>query len=136
MRLIDGTVIEAEFVIIAAGTWSQAIRGLKDDRVELHPVRGQIVCFEGQPGLAGPPVFSLRGYLVPRVDGRLLAGSTMEEAGFNRTVTLAGMEKIVSAAIAMVPALGAIAFRKASAGCVPATEMSCPFWAFHPQSLT
>ena len=37
----------------------------------------------------------------------------MEEAGFNRTVTLAGMEKIVSAAIAMVPALGAIGFREA-----------------------
>jgi glycine oxidase len=131
-RLHDGTTLEADFVVIAAGTWSHTIRGLEGDHVSLHPVRGQIVCFEGHPGLAGPPVFSPRGYLVPRRDGRLLAGSTMEEAGFNRTVTLAGMEKIVNGAVAMVPSLGGIAFREAWAGLRPATRDRLPILGFSP----
>jgi glycine oxidase len=132
VRLHDGQTVDADFVIIAAGTWSHTIRGLEADRVTLHPVRGQIVCFDGLPGLAGPAVFSPRAYLVPRRDGRLLAGSTMEEAGFNRSVTLAGIERIVTGASAMVPALGAIAFREAWAGLRPATRDLLPVLGFSP----
>jgi glycine oxidase len=119
-------------VVVAAGTWSHTIRGLESDRMTLYPVRGQIVCFEGRPGLIGPPVFSSRGYLVPRRDGRILAGSTMEQAGFNRSVTLAGIEKIVSAALAMVPALSNVAFREAWAGLRPATHDLLPVLGFSP----
>ncbi|HZO80150.1 MAG TPA: glycine oxidase ThiO [Candidatus Binataceae bacterium] len=118
----DGAVREADVVVVAAGAWAGELRGLEADRVRLHPVRGQIVCFEAEPGALGPALFSLRGYLVPRRDGRLLAGSTMEEAGFNKTVTLAGLEKIVRGAAAMVPGLGGTAFREAWAGLRPATR--------------
>ena len=132
VRLHDGSTLEADLVIIAAGAWSDTLRGLEADQVALHPVRGQIVCFEGRPGLLGPPVFSSRGYLVPRRDGRILAGSTMEQAGFNRSVTLAGMEKIVGAALAMVPALCDLTFREAWAGLRPATHDLLPVLGFSP----
>ena len=132
VRLHDGSTLEADLVVIAAGAWSQMIRGLESDHLTLHPVRGQIICFEGRPGLIGPPVFSSRGYLAPRRDGRILAGSTMEQAGFNRSVTLAGMEKIVSAALAMVPALSNVAFREAWAGLRPATHDLLPVLGFSP----
>ncbi|HVA39381.1 MAG TPA: glycine oxidase ThiO, partial [Candidatus Binataceae bacterium] len=128
----DGAVRAADIVINAAGSWAGEIRGLEADRVRLHPVRGQIVCFEAQPGTIGPALFSLRGYLVPRRDGRLLAGSTMEEAGYNKTVTLAGLEKIARGAAAMAPALGAIAFRQAWAGLRPATRDLLPVLGFSP----
>jgi glycine oxidase len=128
----DGSTREADVVVNAAGSWAGEIRGLEDDRVKLHPVRGQIVCFDVAPGTIGPALFSLRGYLVPRRDGRLLAGSTMEEAGYNKSVTLAGLDKIARGAAAMVPALGAAAFREAWAGLRPATRDLLPVLGFSP----
>jgi glycine oxidase len=128
----DGTVREADAVVIAAGAWAGEIRGLENDRVRLHPVRGQIVCFETEPGTLGPALFSLRGYLVPRRDGRLLAGSTMEEAGYNKTVTLAGLEKIARGAAAIVPGLGGLAFREAWAGLRPAARDLLPVLGASP----
>lgn len=128
----DGSTREADVVINAAGSWAGEIRGLEADRVKLHPVRGQIVCFDVAPGIIGPALFSLRGYLVPRRDGRLLAGSTMEEAGYNKSVTLAGLDKIARGAAAIVPALGAAAFREAWAGLRPATRDLLPVLGFSP----
>jgi glycine oxidase len=128
----DGSTREADFVVNAAGSWAGEIRGLEADRVKLHPVRGQMICFEVAPGTIGPALFSLRGYLVPRRDGRLLAGSTMEEAGYNKAVTLAGLDKIARGAAAIVPALGAAAFREAWAGLRPATSDLLPVLGFSP----
>src|SRR5690242_11134830 len=128
----DGSTRMADVVVNAAGSWAGEIRGLEADCVKLHPVRGQIACFEVAPGTIGPALFSLRGYLVPRRDGRLLAGSTMEEAGYNKSVTLAGLDKIARGAVAMVPALGAAAFREAWAGLRPATRDLLPVLGFSP----
>jgi glycine oxidase len=128
----DGSTHEADVVVNAAGSWAGEIRGLEADRVKLHPVRGQIVCFEVAPGTMGPALFSLRGYVVPRRDGRLLAGSTMEEAGYNKAVTMAGLERIARGVAAIVPALGAAAFREAWAGLRPATRDLLPVLGFSP----
>jgi glycine oxidase len=131
--LMDGgSIREADVVVNAAGAWAGEIRGLEADRVKLHPVRGQIVCFEVAPGTIGPALFSLRGYVVPRRDGRLLTGSTMEEAGYNKSVTLAGLDKIARGAAAIVPTLGAAAFREAWAGLRPATRDLMPVLGFSP----
>ena len=131
--LMDGgSIREADVVVNAAGAWAGEVRGLEADRVKLHPVRGQIVCFEVAPGTIGPALFSLRGYVVPRRDGRLLAGSTMEEAGYNKSVTLAGLDKIARGAATIVPTLGASAFREAWAGLRPATRDLMPVLGFSP----
>jgi glycine oxidase len=122
----DGSIREADVVVNAAGSWAGEIRGLEADCVKLHPVRGQIVCFDVAPDTIGPALFSLRGYLVPRRDGRLLAGSTMEEAGYNKSVTLAGIDKIARGAAAIAPALYGAAFREAWAGLRPATRDLLP----------
>jgi glycine oxidase len=127
-----GSIREADVVVNAAGSWASEIRGLEADRVKLHPVRGQILCFEVTPGAIGPALFSLRGYVVPRRDGRLLAGSTMEEAGYNKSVTLAGLDKIARGAASIVPALGVAAFREAWAGLRPATRDLQPVLGFSP----
>ena len=92
----------------------------------LHAVRGQMLCFEARPRLLTPAIFSMRGYLVPRRDGRILAGSTMEVAGYNKIVTLGGMEKITRGAMAMVPSLGDLPFREAWAGLRPAARDLLP----------
>jgi glycine oxidase len=121
----DGRVFEGDMVINAAGAWSGEIQGIVD-KFESYPVRGQIVCFEGRPGQLRSSVFSLGGYLVPRRDGRILAGSTMEEAGFDKSVTLTGLAKITQAALAMAPSLSELPLRETWAGLRPATRDFLP----------
>src|SRR5262249_12564428 len=129
----DGRVFEADVVISAAGAWSGQIQGITD-QFETYPVRGQIACFETRPQTLRSSIFSLGGYLVPRRDGRILAGSTMEEAGFDNTVTLAGLGKITSAALEMMPGLGEIPFREAWAGLRPATKDFLPVLGASPST--
>jgi glycine oxidase len=92
-------------VVLAAGAWmsafSNADKSLPAVRVE--PVRGQMLCFETNPRLARHVIYSPRGYIVPRMDGRLLAGSTTENAGFDKRVTAEGLHKILTHALEISP---------------------------------
>jgi glycine oxidase len=126
LRLADGSVESGDVIINAAGAWAGDIRGLEEDRIHFYPVRGQILCFDARPGLIGPSLFSVSGILVPRRDGRILAGSIFEDAGFNKSVTLDGMERILSAVRAMVPSIASIPFREAWAGLRPASDDLLP----------
>jgi glycine oxidase len=127
----DGRVFDADVVVNAAGAWSSAIHGVSD-KFATYPVRGQIVCFDARPGQLRSSIFSLAGYLVPRRDGRILAGSTMEEAGFDKSVTLEGLTKITRAALDIAPILGELPFREAWAGLRPATRDFLPILGVSP----
>lgn len=126
VRLADGSVENGDVVVNAAGAWAGEIRGLEEDRIRFYPVRGQILCFDTRPGLIGPSIFSGDGIIVPRRDGRVLSGSVFEDAGFNKSVTLDGMERILHAVRALVPSLASIPFREAWAGLRPATDDLLP----------
>jgi glycine oxidase len=132
VRLVDGAVESGDVVIDAAGSWAGEIRGLEDDRIRFYPVRGQILCFDARPGLVRPSIFSGDGILVPRRDGRILAGSIFEDAGFNKSVTLDGIDRISRAARTLVPALASIPFREAWAGLRPATDDLMPVLGASP----
>ena len=134
VRLDDGKELAADVIVNASGAWASDFRGLEADQVATYPVRGQMLCFEGLRPLAGPSVFSAHGYLVPRRDGRLLAGSTMEEAGYDKRVTLDGMEKITRGARKMMPSLGNLPFREAWAGLRPATRDFLPILGASPNA--
>jgi glycine oxidase len=100
--------ISSATVVIAAGTWSSFIKP-HPPIPTIEPVRGQMVCLEAKPQLTRHVIYSPRGYLVPRQDGRLLAGSTSENAGFAKCVTAGGIAGIlrnaleISGAIADLP---------------------------------
>jgi len=126
LRFDDGSIEEGDVIVNAAGSWASELRGLEADKVRFYPVRGQIICFEAPAGLLGPSLFSPGGILVPRRDGRLIAGSIFEDAGFNKSVTLSGIATITSAVAAMVPALRGVAFREAWAGLRPASDDLLP----------
>ncbi len=126
LRLYGGEWVEGDAAVNAAGSWASSFRVTEVDEVRLFPVRGQIVCFQGRSNLVGPSIFSLRGYAVPRRDGRLLTGSTREMGRHSKDVTLEGMESIVRAARDMLPALSALRFREAWAGLRPATSDFLP----------
>lgn len=127
-----GERFPAGAVVIAAGAWTQEIGGAGITPPPSHPVRGQIVCL-GPAAAPCRPLYSHACYLVPRRDGRILVGSTMERAGFDRQVTAAGLAALTAAALAIVPALRGAPFHSAWAGLRPATDDGLP--AIGPASV-
>jgi glycine oxidase len=96
--------ISCPTVVIAAGTWSSFIK-TSAQIPKIEPVRGQMVCLEAKPRLTRHVIYSPRGYVVPRQDGRLLAGSTSEHAGFAKCVTAGGIATILRNALEISPAI-------------------------------
>jgi glycine oxidase len=97
--------IEAGAVVLAAGSWSLQVEGHGLPPGAVRPVRGQIALLDTRPPLLSRVVFSGHGYVVPRPDGRVLSGSTMEEAGFEKAVTAGGLRHVLEVAAGIAPAL-------------------------------
>jgi glycine oxidase len=93
--------INCQTIIVAAGAWSSTIEHAGTPAIE--PVRGQMICFDAKPQLTRHVIYSPRGYLVPRHDGRLIAGSTSENAGFTKQVTAGGISHILANAHEISP---------------------------------
>jgi glycine oxidase len=102
----DTGAIEAGAVVLAAGSWSLLVEGHGLPPGAVRPVRGQIAVLDTRPPLLARAVFSGHGYVVPRPDGRILVGSTMEEVGFEKAVTAEGLRHVLGVAIGIAPELG------------------------------
>jgi glycine oxidase len=111
-------------VIIAAGPWSSWIEHAHTPKIE--PIRGQMICFEAKPQLTRHVIYSPRGYLVPRKDGRLLAGSTSENAGFNKQVTAGGINTILANAQEISPKIANLPIVDTWAGLRPRAADGLP----------
>jgi glycine oxidase len=107
--------VRAPIAILAAGAWTTQIQPAQ---VEVEPVRGQMLCFNAAQ-FARHVIYSPRGYLVPRRDGRLLAGSTSEQAGFEKRVTEDGVAAIKQMAFEIAPVLAGRALIDSWAGLRP-----------------
>jgi glycine oxidase len=93
--------VQSTSVIIAAGAWSSSIDPTLD--LEIEPVLGQMLCFRTEPKLLRHVIYSSRGYLISRRDGRLIAGSTSECVGFYKRVTREARRAISSMAAEIAP---------------------------------
>ena len=137
--------LSAPIVIIAAGAWSSRVRFSREagtagfaaagvhvpEHPRIEPVRGQMICFNPRPSFlhllrGGHVVYSPRGYLVPRRDGRLLAGSTTERAGFAASITAAGLHALTAHALEIVPEVGDLAVMETWAGLRPCAADEWP----------
>ncbi|MGH9186140.1 MAG: glycine oxidase ThiO [Acidimicrobiales bacterium] len=128
VRADDGTVLGASTaVVLAAGAWSGALAPLP-----VRPVKGEILRLQGA---GGEPVLThnLRGvrhgrsvYVVPRRDGRVIVGATVEEKGFDTTVTAGAVRALLDDAVELVPALADLDFVEAVAGLRPGTPDNAP----------
>ncbi len=129
VRLDDGSEIAAESVVVAAGPWSSALDGVPDGaRIPIHPIKGQILRLHDPAG-AGMLTRVLRtggGYLVPRGDGRYVLGATMEERGFDTTVTAGGVYDLLRNAFELLPSVTELVIDELSAGLRPATPDNAP----------
>jgi len=95
----------AQQVVLAAGAWTTTLRGVGLSPESVAPARGQMLQLRCQKRPAGPVLFSERGYVIPRSDGTVLIGSTLEFVGFKRGVTVQGMRDILDTGIQLLPAL-------------------------------
>ena len=120
--------IATENVVIAGGAWSSKLgtAGIALPNLRIKPVRGQMLCFEAIPPLCGHVIYSPRGYLVQRRDGRLLAGSTTEHAGFEKRVTAAGVQAILSAALEISPRIASLPMTDSWSGLRPRAADTLP----------
>ncbi len=128
----DSGRIAAGAVLLAAGAWSTLVEGSGLPAGAVRPVRGQMVILdshlagEALPSMLSRVVFSPKGYLVPRPDGRVLCGSTMEEAGFEKVVTADGVMQILAMAVETAPRLAAAPYVESWANFRPATADGLP----------
>jgi glycine oxidase len=113
---------EADVVIVAAGCWSAQIEGVD---VPIRPVKGQLLRLRGKAGIER----NIRGvevYIVPRSDGEVVVGATVEERGFDTTVTAGAVHDLLRAAVELVPDVAELELVEASAGLRPASPDNQP----------
>jgi glycine oxidase len=127
-------------VVVACGAWSSQLPvEISDDAADqsnagatttprIEPVRGQILCFATATDapLVRHVVYSPSGYVVPRRDGRLLAGTTVERAGFDKSVTAEGRRAITQHAIEIAPAVEGLKLIDEWAGLRPRAPDTLP----------
>jgi glycine oxidase len=105
-RLADGSEVAAGAVVIAAGAWSRRIAGIPQPlRPPVRPVKGQMLALRMDTSLLEHVVWAPNVYLVPRRDGRLILGGTVEERGFDATITAGGVLALLEAAWRVLPAI-------------------------------
>jgi glycine oxidase len=106
--LEDGTRIAADTVVLAAGAWSRGISGLAPElRPPVRPIKGQMLALRMDPAapLINHVLWAPGVYMVPRRDGRLIVGATVEEKGFDTTLTAGGLLSLLDAAWRTVPSI-------------------------------
>jgi len=126
VRLVDGTLLEAGAVVNAAGCWSNQFGGESARYAPVRPVRGQMLALR-RPESSGlrHVVRSPRAYLVPRGD-KLVLGSTMEDAGYDKSLTPAGLRGLLAGGIEIAPVVASLPFADAWAGLRPDTPDHLP----------
>lgn len=123
---IDQELIEAERVVVAAGSWTSLIPGMPFDSETIFPVRGQMIATQTRPPIFRRIVFGAGGYVVTRPDGRVLCGSTMERVGYQRGITFGGMSDVIRKATQIAPALRAAAVEEHWSSFRPGTPDGLP----------
>ncbi len=130
--LTDQGTVQAGAVVVAGGAWSAALLKTVGIDLPMAPVRGQMLLFRAAPGLLTRMVMRHYRYLIPRRDGRILAGSTLEQVGFDKTTTHRATEKLQSAALDLVPALENCPIEHQWTGLRPGNPTGVPYIGAHP----
>jgi len=115
---LQNSRVEAKWTVIAAGCFSARIEGVAG-YAPVTPAKGQMMALRCEAVNLKKDLWSGHMYLVPRNDGRIIAGATVEYEGFDRNVTVAGMKKILTGAISLVPALESARIEETWAGLRP-----------------
>lgn len=123
--------IAADRVVISAGAWSgELLKPLGVD-ADVRPVKGQIIQFDGPAGLLSRILLDRGCYIIPRRNGSIVVGATVEESGFDRSTTDEAREQLQESAARLLPALANLKVERHWSGLRPATQDELPFIGEH-----
>ena len=120
----------ADKIIIASGAWSAQF-SVTQSSIDVLPVKGQMIMYKGQPDLVKRIILSEGHYVIPRKDGRILAGSTLEKIGFDKSISSSALDELHHAAVELIPLLGDLEIERQWAGLRPGTEKGIPYICQH-----
>lgn len=121
-----GEVISCNQLVIAAGAWSARFGEWLGFSIPVSPMRGQILSLRQPASSLKHILFGEGVYLVPKLDETIYVGATVEQAGFDKSVTAEGIAWLLSSAIQLVPALGSAPIANIWAGLRPWSPDSRP----------
>ncbi|HEV3263231.1 MAG TPA: glycine oxidase ThiO [Gemmataceae bacterium] len=113
--------------LLAAGAWTDPLLEQLGWRPGIRPVRGQIACLNTGVALVHRVLLHGARYLVPRLDGRILVGSTEEDAGFDKRTTAGAIGGLLEFALSLVPGLVGAHVERCWAGLRPGSPDGLPF---------
>ena len=118
--------IHAHDTVLCTGAWARRASDWLGFEVPVAPVKGQMLALETAAPRGGPILWSREVYAVPRGDGELRIGATVERAGFDARPTAAGVASLLAGAFALVPGLRAASLCRVWAGLRPGTPDELP----------
>lgn len=135
---IDGVRTErdtlcADIVIVAAGAWSGRVLNSLAIHVDIGPVRGQMLLYRAEPGLLLRILLAAGHYAIPRRDGRILVGSTVENAGFEKVTTADARAELRHAAESLAPRLAGCEIEHHWSGLRPGSASEIPYIGAVPE---
>lgn len=120
-------------VVLATGAWTSFIKADNFILPSITPMRGQMIVFYTAKRIFSKVIYTPRGYIVPRADGRVLAGATVEDAGFDKTVTDEGVDFVREHALEIAPSLVNLEIQDAWAGLRPFAPDGLPVLGTFPE---
>lgn len=122
-----GEIFAAGRVVVASGAWSKRLLAPLGVELPVRPVRGQMILYRGKPETVHRIVLSRDRYVIPRRDGRVLVGSTIEEVGFDKSTTDEALAELRTEALRLIPALGRFPVEHHWAGLRPGSPHGIPY---------
>jgi glycine oxidase len=125
-------------LVLTAGAWTSGLMAqflptIRDSRPQISPVKGQMLLFAAKPDTLRTIVLDGEHYLIPRLDGHILAGSTVESDTFDKSTTFEAKDQISDFALKLLPALINYPIVKHWAGIRPGTQNGVPYIDRHPE---
>jgi glycine oxidase len=127
--IVEGARVEAEAVVLCAGAWGSEIDGVPAAaRAPIRPIKGQMLSLQMDPTqpLLRHVLWAPKVYLVPRLDGQLLVGATVEEKGFEDQMTAGGVFALLEAAWRALPAIEELPIAEMWVGHRPGSRDDAP----------
>ncbi|MHB1677042.1 MAG: glycine oxidase ThiO [Sulfuriferula sp.] len=124
--------LTAQTYITCAGAWSQGILADHPPAKTIKPIRGQMLLFQADPDCLRHIIYHQGIYIIPRADGHILVGSTLEDVGFDKTTTSEAKKMLRDHAFSLLPALRSAVLRQHWSGLRPGSPDNIPTIARHP----
>jgi len=119
--------IKAEKVVACSGAWTRELLPAADKALAVQPVKGQMLMYKASPDLLNQVILHQDRYVIPRRDGRILVGSTLEFTGFDKSISQQANEDLQKVAKSIIPRLADYPVERHWAGLRPGTSDGIPY---------